>query len=215
MLQSARIQMISGFNPYELSLSSSSSSSSSSIRTLPKKATQLQVQHDNDQLYIRCPSSSSSTLQSFRGYRTRKEWAEMECQYLKHQSKYDKIHVRNLKRATKFIMMIFDLLQVTNIRDTDHDVIQLRDRILDYDEGKHDFGRMFLVIITYAKDIGRCMYDSILMFGRAMAYMGSIYEALVEMQTGELDPPSIDIVPIVTRNITKNPRQVIFYLTGH
>jgi len=106
----------------------------------------------------------------FKDWKTYTRDQQVRLVRITETRKFQKVHAYNKRAVRKFIRAIFDVCNV-NDRTVDHSDY-LVEQVLDY-SNPVDFGGLFLRIVTHARDIGTCTSSGVLMFGRAIAYIGS------------------------------------------
>jgi len=146
---------------------------------------------------------------------------------LKKYKKYDdpneweKAHAYNRASAGRFVEAIWNLCQVED-SDEARDDSGVRNekaknmivgKLLDYTRGLY-FSTMFLKVAELSDSVGICISSDILMFGRAVAYIGNmIYQIHVECDSLDKCPMWV-VSPIITRFMLMNPQKTYHCLVG-
>lgn len=126
--------------------------------------------------------------------------------------KVKRIHATNIKEIKRFIRRIWSLCKVSDRSEGHAD--ELYPQILNYSE-QMTFGTLFLGIVKYGRGIGMCTSNSIIMFGRGIAYLSDSTLALMDLchQVGEVCPAhSLD--GVITSQMKFHPLQLGNFLMG-
>jgi len=122
-----------------------------------------------------------------------------------------KKHQKNIETSKKFVKVIWEVCEVY---DYTHAHLQhISEKILNYKKGLY-YNYMFLDIIKYSDDIGTCSNNAVLLFGRALAYLGDLMKAVVDKcDDKNLCPVWWQIDSIIKTNLIAHPHQLVLFLT--
>jgi len=120
-------------------------------------------------------------------------------------------HRENLVLAREFVLKIWSMCQVPPQAKEHLDYVA--EKILSYKKGLY-FSTMFLDIVEYSNSIGVCVSNDVLLFGRGVAYLGSIMTKLTKKCDDEKRCPPYLINGIIQKNLIKNPIQLYKLATG-
>lgn len=120
-------------------------------------------------------------------------------------------HKENLVLAREFVLKIWAMCQVAP-QTRDH-LDFVASKILNYGKGLY-FSTMFLDIVEFSNSIGVCVSNDVLLFGRGVAYLGSIMAKLTKKCDDEKNCPPYLINGIIQKNLIKNPIQLYKLATG-
>lgn len=124
-----------------------------------------------------------------------------------------KLHQKNLKLAQEFVMQIWTICSVNSMYISKKHLREVAERILRYDSGIF-FSTMFLDIVEFSDDIGMCISNDILMFGRAVAYLSSMITSVIGKCRDSTKCPPYTIDGIIRGNLLRNPIQLVKLLRG-
>lgn len=125
------------------------------------------------------------------------------------------IHQQNLEVSKRFVEAIWNVCHVENY-STNH-LNEIADLILKERYGtKYGlyFSGLFLDIIEFSDDIGLCTNSSILLFGRAAAYIASLMGAVQSKCDDVGVCPVWSIDGVIRSNLLQNPAQLGRFLIG-
>jgi hypothetical protein len=120
-----------------------------------------------------------------------------------------KQHRVNLKVSQAFIKHVWDVCEVWERSD----LVSLSLILLNYSE-KLDFGKLFLTIVKYGRDIGVCTFNETLMFGRGVAYLGTMNDQIwINCDNEEVCPDWI-LDEKIPGMLLKHPAQTLNFIRG-
>lgn len=120
---------------------------------------------------------------------------------------WEKIHQQNLKVAQKFIDKFKDMCGIPK----DVQGVQPSE-IIDYSTPDGVlFHKVFLRIAVKIDDLGKCTNNTMMFFGRGIAYIASIYSALYVIDN---TIPLIPLQEIFQKELMKSPLQALLFYTG-
>lgn len=116
-------------------------------------------------------------------------------------------HEENLKLAKKFIVRTWKMCQVSNefVERMKLTIDTLAEKLLNYKKGIF-FIYLFLDLIKYSDDIGMCVSNDILLFGRAVAYMVNLVYSLQAKCGGQCE--TFELKKVVQKNLLSHPIQL-------
>lgn len=113
-------------------------------------------------------------------------------------------HKYNKNQAENFINSIWKLCKVKKKYQNSESLDYIVDKILDYKYGLY-FSTMMIKVAELSDSVGICITSDILMFGRAIAYLGNmIYQIYLDCND-KYECPIWLINPVIKRNIILNP----------
>ena len=123
-------------------------------------------------------------------------------------SSQQSIYNHNLKVCDKFVENIWDLCERKNY--TPRDVHNMSIKILKVDQS-NTYTDLFLRIVKYSDDIGNCVNNPVLLFGRALAYLGDLILVVTEKCNTYSFCPQWKMDGIIKRNLLEHPSQLLNY----
>ena len=121
------------------------------------------------------------------------------------------MHAENLKQIKIFVRRVWSLCQVRD-RTPEH-MSSFYKRLLNY-SSPFEFGRLFLSLAKYGRDIGLCTSNPVIMFGRGVAYLKDNLTILEKMCNNPEKYPTYNSDSFITRQLMKHPTQMVNFLRG-
>lgn len=114
-------------------------------------------------------------------------------------------HKKNLVVAEKFVTTIWSVCEVKDTRK----LSTIADAMLrnQYVNGLW-YSYLFLELIKTSDDIGTCSNNAVLLFGRSLAYLGSMIKLITDKCDDTTQCPIWDISSSITTNLIQNPMQL-------
>lgn len=129
---------------------------------------------------------------------------------------YTERHKHNLSIARSFVREILALCEVQQDLDQkQQSTVQYLSKMIlaeAYRTGNLYFSSLFLNIVEYSEDVGTCASNDILMFGRALAYLGNMAFLVEEICDNEEICPPWDAEQAIKSNIFRYPSRILKYL---
>lgn len=163
----------------------------------PLNETAKTMMAEIEQLFRHTPSAESQKLRKI----LRHNW-----------DKVVKTHVKNEKTFAKFMGSLWKLCNVQQPQQTPNE--ELFRSIVNYNVNQ-GFSELFLQVAKTAKDIGLCMSNSVISFGKGIAFVSDTFKQFTTLCDDPLLCKQYSVDGVVKSNLLKNPRQLYNYQRGN
>jgi hypothetical protein len=122
-----------------------------------------------------------------------------DVNYARIDSEIMKKHKDNIKISKKFVKLIWACCDIFDRNESDLEYVA--NKIIEYDN--LTFSNLFLAIAKHSADIGTCTTNSIILFGRGVAYLGDLCASLYYKcnDSGTIECPAHDLNDSVRKNL--------------
>ena len=146
-------------------------------------------------------------LSFYRGRLTPQQWVGLRERLGADTGRVDREHAQNIQTGIKFVKKIWQACRVAERPLSE--VTQVAEDILDYTRYL-SFGVLFVAIANKAiNGLGECISNEILMFGRGIAYIGTMVGNVQEVCSDLERCPFFELSPIVKGLLFRHPGQLL------